>query len=139
MKFDFTIRLWQNKERHPALTDISSIVVSDITLISKPEKYGNACLHSGNAKRFGYSIKLSKKFNFGSGSHSSPTLSFKGDYIDINVFNFPRFPAFYQDKYEAKNIINGYSCNSLNNGFPIQLLYRKIEFLNIHTTPELIK
>lgn len=73
-------------------------------------------------------VKLSKPFNKVSGSNSSPTLSFKGDYIDIEVTNFPRYPCFNQDYWAAKNCLNGYGyTNYLNFGYPIWLMYRKIE------------
>lgn len=84
-------------------------------------------MHKGNQKRFGYSINVSKPFNNISGSHSSPILSFKGEYIDITINGFPRYPCYCQDKYHARNIINGHHNDSVNNGFPIWLLYRKVE------------
>ena len=94
-------------------------------------KFGGICEHGGNKKKFKYLYKLSKKLNDVSGSHSEPNLSFKGEYIDIEVSNFPRLPAFTQCKYEARNIMNGHTSYLLNQGFPIQLLCRKIEILNL--------
>lgn len=128
MKFNFTIRIHKDEYRHPTLTDLQNITISDITIISKPEKYGRICKHNGNKKKFGYDFTLSKSFSYAAGSHSSPILWFKGDYIDIIVKDFPRFPAFTQDKYSIQNALAG-TYNGLNNGFPHQLLYRKIEIL----------
>lgn len=132
MKYNFTIRIYKDLERNPYLSDLSSIVVRDIKILTKTMKFDGLCYHKSNQKKFGYSFTLSKPFNKVSGSHSSPCLSFKGDYIDIIVKDFPRFPAYYQDKYAANSFLSGYGyTNFPNDGFPIQLLYRKIEFLNI--------
>jgi len=128
--YNFTFRLHNPKERNCYLTDIDTIIISDITIISKMSKYSNICTHNNNKKKYKYDFTLSKEFLYGAGSHSSPILAFKGDYIDIDIINFPRYPAFCQDKYEARNIMNGYNPYS-NNGFPIQLNYRKIEILNL--------
>lgn len=131
MKHNFTIRIYQDEHRSPELSDISEITISGITLISKSGKFGNICFHNGNKKKFGYSIELSKQFNYCSGSHNYPNLSFKGKYIDIKVINFPRYPAFYQDKNAARNCLNGWGyTNYLNKGFPHQLLYRKIDIID---------
>ena len=132
MRYNFTIRIYKDKNRHPALTDLQNITISDITIISKPTKTNGICEHNSNKKKFGYIFKLSTIFNKISGSHSYPTLSFNKEYIDIMIENFPRYPAFYQDKYFARNCLNefGYT-NTLNNGFPHQLLYRTIQILNL--------
>lgn len=130
-RFNFTIRLYKDECRNPVLSDLQDITISNITIVSKPMKFGGICEHGGNKKKFKYSYKLSKKFNDISGSHSAPNLSFKGEYIDIEVSNFPIFPAFTQCKYEARNIMNGHTSYLLNQGFPIQLLRRKIEILNL--------
>lgn len=128
MRYNFTIRIYKDECRNPTLSDLNNITISDITIISKPYKAGGICEHSGNRKKFKYTILLSKSFNSVSGSHSYPNLSFKGEYIDITVKNFPRYPAFYQDKYAARDCLNGYGyTNYLNMGFPHQLLYRNIE------------
>lgn len=128
--FNFIIRLYKDEHRNPTLSDINNITISGITLISKDSKFNGICLYKGNQKKFKYSIKLSKPFNKVSGSHSSPNLSFKGEYIDIEVYNFPRYPAFYQDKYAAKSCLSGYGyTNYLNKGFPHQLLYRRIDII----------
>jgi hypothetical protein len=130
MKHNFTIRLYKDLHRSPALSDINNITISGISLISKESKFDGLCMHTGNQKKYKYSISISKPFNRVSGSHSSPTLSFKGDYIDIIIKNFPRYPAFYQDYYAAKNCLNGYNyTNYLNMGFPHQLLYRTVEII----------
>jgi len=133
MRYNFTIRIWQDELNNVVLSSIQDIVVSDITIISKQSKFGVPCMHNKNRQKFGYRISLSKSFNKVSGSNSHPTLSFKGEFIDVYIKDFPRFPSFCQDNNEARNIIGGWGCNSLNFGFPHQLLYRKIEFLNITT------
>lgn len=132
MKHNFIIRIYKNEINNPTLSDISNITISDITLISKDSKFGELCLHKGNQKKFNYSLEIKGKFNEVSGSHNYPTLSFKGNYIDIIVKNFPRYPAFYQDKVAVRSYFAGYGyTNYSNKGFPIQLNYRKIEFLTI--------
>lgn len=125
---NFTLRIYKDETRNPVLSDLQSITISGITLLSKPTKH-SICYHNGNKKKFGYSIELSKPFHKVSGSHNYPNLSFKGEYLDVIVKDFPRYPAFYQDKYEARNIMNGMGHNSMNHGFPIQLLHRRIEIL----------
>ena len=131
--YNFTIRLHQNKVVS-ILSCIQAIVLSDIALVSKPTKHGDVCLHLSNQRKYGYTIKISKPFNKVSGSLTSPSLTFKGEYIDIEVKNFPRFPVVVQDKYTARNNMNGHPCFDLNNGFPIQLLHRKIEILIANTS-----
>lgn len=34
MKYNFTIRIWKDLERNPYLSDLSSIVVSDIKILT---------------------------------------------------------------------------------------------------------
>jgi hypothetical protein len=132
MRYNFIVRIYKDKINSPILSSIQEIVVSDIPLISKTSKFGGLCFYNKVKKRFGYSISFSKKFNEVSGSHSLPTLTFKGDYIDITVNDFPRFPVFTQEISAVRSCLNGWGyTNYLNNGFPKQLLYRKIEFLNI--------
>lgn len=130
-RYNFTLRIYKDTTRNPILSDISDITISGITLLSKTSKFDGMCYHKGNVKKFKYKYKLSKPFNRVSGSHSSPNLSFKGKYIDIIVENFPRYPAFYQDRYAVKNCLAGYGyTNYLNKGFPHQLLYRNIEIIS---------
>ena len=132
MRYDFTIRIYKDEVNNPVLSGIQQLQVSGITLVSKQEKFGGVCLHLSNSKRMGYRLQLSKRFNPVSGSHSTPLLTFYGKFIDVKVENFPRFPVFYQDQYAARNAMKGYGyTNYLNDGFPHQLLYRKIEFRNI--------
>ena len=127
---NFTIRIYKDTFNNVVLSSLNSITVPNITLITKPSKFEEVCLHKGNQKKFGYLIELSKPFNKVSGSHSTPTLSFKGEYIDIKVKNFPRYPSFGQDYNSAKGCLNGYGyTNYLNKGFPHQLLYRTIKFI----------
>lgn len=128
---NFTIRIHKDTCNNIVLLSLNSITISNITLITKPSKFEDICLHKGNQKKFGYSIALSKPFNKISGSNSTPTLTFKGDYIDIKIKNFPRYPSFGQEDSAARNRLNGYDyTNYLNKGFPHQLLYRNIEIIN---------
>lgn len=128
--YDFTIRIYQDKVNNPVLSGLQNITISNITLISKPSKYGEICFHKGNQKKFGYSIKLSKKFLYGAGSHSTPLLAFKGSYIDIIIENFPRYPVFTQELSAVRGCLQGYGyTNYLNQGFPHQLLYRNIKII----------
>ena len=128
-KFNFTIRIHKPKVR-TSLADLQYITISNITLLSKPTKFGDICLHLNNKRLFKYHIRLSKTFNKISGSNTYPTLSFNGDYIDIIVSNFPRYPAFYQDTLAVRNMLQGYGyTNYMNEGFPTQLLYRNIEII----------
>lgn len=132
MKFNFRIRIYKDTVNSPVLSSISNLTISNITIISKPNKFGGICTHNGNQKKFGYNLKILGLFNKVSGSHSSPSLTFKGNYIEIEILNFPRFPAYCQEVSAARNCLNGYSyTNYLNKGFPHQLLYRKIEILFI--------
>lgn len=124
---NFTLRIY-NQERTHTLGDFNSVTISGITLVSKPNKH-DICFHKSNQKKFGYSIELSKPFLKWAGSHNYPILAFKGEYIDIHVKGFPRYPAFYQNEIDARNVMNGYGHNCMNGGFPLALLYRKIEIL----------
>lgn len=130
MRTSFILRIYRDTMSNPVLSYFNEITISGITIISKPNKFDEPIMHKGNQNKFGYSIELSKKFNKVSGSHTSFNLSFKGAYIDIIVKNFPRYPAFGQCKYAARNCLNGFGyTNSMNNGFPTHLRYRKFEFL----------
>lgn len=132
MKFNFTIRLYQDNDRH-CLGDISDITISNITILSKQSKFGGVCEHNGNKKKFGYSFKLSKPFSKIGGSHNYPVLCFNGEYIDIEVKDFPRYPAFCQEYSAAHSILNGYGYhNYMNKGFPDYLLHRKIEIIKLN-------
>ena len=130
MKYNFTIRIYQDKSRHPALTDLDNITISNITILYKQSKFGEICTHKNNQKKFKYTFELSKPFLKVAGSNSYPILAFRGEYLDIKVQNFPRYPAFYQDYHAARNCLNGYGyINELNKGFPHQLLYRNIDII----------
>ncbi len=124
---DFTLRLYKDTVGMPGLSSLRSITISDITLVSKPCKFGDVCMHKGNQRKHKYTIELSKKFSKVAGSHSSPILHFNGEYIDIIVKNFPRYPAFYQCKHEARNILTGWASLGIHDGFPIQLQHRKLQ------------
>jgi len=131
MKHNFTLRIYKDIDRHPILTDLNDITIAGITLVSKPHKFDGVCMHKSNQKKFKYSITLSKQFHKISGSHSSPTLSFVGEYIDLIIKNFPRYPAFYQNNQAVKSCLDGWGYTDyLNKGFPHQLLYRNIQLIN---------
>lgn len=125
---DFTIRIHQGEQT--SLSDLRNITISNIALITKRHKYDMPHIIRSNRDKFGYSAKVKGKFYKGGGSHSYPRICFKGDYIDIEVKDFPRYPAYGQDKYEARNIMNGYN-SILNDGFPMWQNYRKVEIINI--------
>lgn len=125
---DFLIRL--HKGDTTSLADIRDITISGITILRKDSKYQTPFILEGNAKKFGYSVKVRGKFLKGGGSHSYPCISFKGEYIELEVKNFPRFPAFYQDKYAARSCMQGWGyTNYMNKGFPIWENYRKLEII----------
>lgn len=129
---DFILRIY-NSSRNSTLEDIDEITISNITLLSKQSKLGGVCMHKNNQKKFGYSIELSKKFAKIAGSNSYPILAFKGEFIDIIVKNFPRYPSFGQSKFAARSCLNGYGyVNYFNKGFPNYLKYRTLKFLNIN-------
>jgi hypothetical protein len=133
MKHNFIIRIHKSSTTS-SLGFIQSITLSNITIISKPNKFNGLCLHQGNQKKYGYSIEIVGKFNAVSGSNSSPTISFKGDYIDIIFRNFPRYPAFYQDNTAARNYMEGWKyTNYVNDGFTSYLLCRNIEIRRLLT------
>ena len=62
-RYNFTIRIYKDECRNPVLSDLNNITISDITIISKPQKFDGICEHNGNKKKFKYSFKLNKKFN----------------------------------------------------------------------------
>lgn len=129
MKYNFKLRIYKPEKRYPVLTDISEITLSNITLLSKGNKYEGLCWYNGNKKKFGYSIELSKPLNKIGGSHRHPAISWEGDYIEIIIKDFPRYPCFSQDKYIGRNAMNGNTINAINNGYPIWLEYRKVEII----------
>lgn len=119
MKTNFILRIYNAPEEW--FKEIQDITISNITLISKDGKCGQ-CMHKGNQKKFGYKIEMPKNFNKWGGSHRYPSLTFKGEYIDIIVKDFPRYPSFGQYKYS----VPGYSGKP----FPEWLEKNKVEFLN---------
>lgn len=130
MRNNFTLRIYKDETRNPVLSGLTEITISGITLISKPQKFNGVCIYKGNQRKFGYTIKTSKQFERVAGSHSLPILSFRGEYIDIIVTDFPRYPSFSQSKSAAQGCLDGYKyTNHINKGFPKQLLYRNIEFI----------
>lgn len=115
-----------NCKRTSCLEDINEITISGITILSKREKFGGVCLHKGNQRKFGYKINIKGKIYPVAGSHSYPIIAFKGKFLDIELENFPRYPSFGQDKYAARNVLNGYSAVE---SFPTWTEYREFEFL----------
>ena len=131
---DFTIRLYQGEKT--CLSDLKEITISGITLIKKNFKHQRPFIVEGNLKKFGYELKVKGRFLDCGGSHQYPCISFKKEYIDIEVKNFPRYPAFLQDTSAAKSCLNGYGyINYINDGFPNWLKYRKIEILPLNPQP----
>jgi hypothetical protein len=128
MRIDFKLRIYNAPEQW--FKEIRDITISGITLISKDGKFG-ICMHKGNQKKFKYTIELSKKFNKAGGSHNYPDLTFKGEYIDVIVKDFPRYPCFTQCKYHARNVLNGYGHNGINDGYPYWLEKNKVEFIKL--------
>ncbi len=129
MKNNFIVRIHEDNSA-TSLGTIQDLTISGITLVSKQTKFGEACLHKGNQKKFGYNITTSKKFSKTGGSNNYPKLAFIGKHIDIHVENFPRYPVFGQDHAAAKASLDGWGyTNHLNKGFPIYLLYRNVEIL----------
>ena len=129
--FDFTIRIHQSKTLS-CLDNISEIIISNITLIRKDTKYQIPYVVEGNIKKFNYEIDHKPKFYKQGGSHSTPCITFKGNYIDIHVSNFPRYPAYYQDWYAVKSCLSEYGyTNYLNKGFPYEEVQKRIEILNL--------
>lgn len=125
---DFTIRLYQGE--NTCLSDLTELTISGITILKKNFKHQKPFLVEGNIKKFGYTAKVKGKLLSNGGSHQYPCISFNRDYIDIEIKNFPRYPAFTQDIYAVKSCLQGYGyTNWLNNGFPKWLMYRKIEFI----------
>tara|TARA_B110000285_G_C15052870_1_gene577964 strand:- start:830 stop:1255 length:426 start_codon:yes stop_codon:yes gene_type:complete len=129
MRTSFTVRLY-NYTRDTCTEDIDDITISGITIVSKPEKFGGVCLHLGNQKKFKYQMNILGRFSKVAGSHSYPILFFnpKVPYIDIELINFPRYPSYPQCKYHARNVMNGFGHNGINNGFP-KVEQRKVDFI----------
>ena len=128
MKVNFILRVYNAPFEW--FKELNVITISGITILSKDGKYGE-CHYKGNQKKFGYTVEMPKKFLKGGGSHSYPELTFKWEFIDIIIKNFPRYPVFGQCKYHARNVLNGSTGNDSNNGFPDWLLKNKVEFLNV--------
>lgn len=135
-RYDFTVRIHKPKGTS-ILNSIKVLTLSGIHIISKKKKFGGLCYYKENQIRFMYNIDVKGKFAEVSGSHSSPTLTFKGKYIDIELKNFPRYPAFYQTYVAARDNLNGYGyTNHINKGFETYLMGREIEILNLRTSEE---
>lgn len=128
MSYNFTIRIHKYL-RTICIYDINTIEVSNIKIYGKYSKYDGFCEFKSNKKKFGYSYTINGAFSKVAGSHSSPILWHNKEYLDIEVKNFPRFPVITQDKYIARNLLNGNFQTT--NGFPHWVGNRKIEFINI--------
>lgn len=122
---DFIIRIYQPSQS-TSLAYFDELTISNITILRKYHKYDLPKLIDYNLKKFNFDVKIIGKFLKQGGSHNYPTITFKNNYIELLIKNFPRYPVFTQDYYVAKNIINGYSGNSISNGYPIYLDYRKV-------------
>ena len=129
-KFNFIIRIHQPTV-NSSNADMRSVTISNITLIRKDDKYRKPSIVKSNQKKFGYDIDIKGAFLKYGGSVRYPTITFKRKYIDIEVRNFPRYPAFTQDKYDARNIMNGYGYNVFNNGYPTYLTCREVQIIMI--------
>lgn len=131
--YDFIIRIHQAK-RINTLGDIDSIVISNIPILIKRHKYDDDLVAKNAVKRHKHSVLYPKNKVYKSGgSYRYPIICFKGEYLDISVKNFPRYPVFTQDKYCARNAINGY-IDSIFDGFPRYLKHRKVEIIQIVKT-----
>lgn len=117
---NFTLRLFKGTYSNEYY---STLTLSDIHIIGKDGKFEPARIFKGNQKKFKYVINIKGQFSKVAGSNSYPLLWWKGEYIDIEIKNFPRFPVIAQDWHVARNIMreDRYDGNYLpfhwNNGF----------------------
>jgi hypothetical protein len=134
MKHNFTIRIYKSTA-NTTLAGIQCLILSGLPIISKQNKFGGVCLHHTYQKKFGYTVELkhSKRVTDAGGSHSYPVIGFKGEYLDIIVKNFPRYPAIYAD-YHACRYVNDpkyFYGAMLDQQFPAWTQYRKFEIIPI--------
>ena len=102
VKYNFVLRVYKDSYQ-PIWYDFNRIIISDIVLITKPGKFISANFHNQNQKKFGYRLNPQAKFKKVAGSNSAPILSFTGEYIDIIIKDFPRWPCLAQDFHNARN------------------------------------
>lgn len=109
--YDFDIII-NKPESLSCLYDFNSIVISNILLLYKPSKDIKPFVPKKTLKRTkGLSIEVGKNIAKWGGSHRYPRITFKGNQLVIKVKNFPRYPCFAQDKYDARNNIRGGHIN----------------------------
>lgn len=116
-RYNFTLRL-HNRESLGSHEDIRRLTVSNVTLITKPDKFSEICTHKGNQRKLKYSMDIKGKFSRVAGSNRYPELHFKGDYIDIEIKNFPYEPileGYEYRKVEIVNIVKHEENNSITN------------------------
>lgn len=131
-RFNFTLRMYQGEAT--SLSTVSHIEISDICVLAKDDKFEKPRTYKAQLKKHKFSVEVKGTLFKGGGSHSSPCITFKQDYIDIVVCNFPRYPAFYQCKYIAQNRTDPKWFNpkeTLHDGFPTWEKFRKLEILNL--------
>lgn len=95
-KYNFKLRIHQSSS-NSCLYSLRNITISNITIIDKYGKF-QAPVITKNAQKFGYSVNIKGKFAKVGGSNTYPCITFKPKYIEIEIKNFPRFPAFAQDR-----------------------------------------
>lgn len=137
-KFDFKFRLYRDDMNAWLLSQIQVIFISGLPIVSKQTKMGGLCFHEKSQKKFGYSVKVRGRYFNTAGSHSYPIISFKGEYIDFIVKDFPRYPAFYADSHAARNLLGGYRTDMFGISgqglYPTWMQYRKFEIIPIRPT-----
>ena len=125
---DFILRIYQSTQA-TCLASIGSISISNINLIIKDSKFDIPRFNKTSIRKYKFDISINGKFHKIGGSHSTPCITFKGNYIDIIVKNFPRYPAFAQDIHYARNWMNGYTTKYVGNGYPIWTEFRKYQII----------
>lgn len=132
---DFILRIYKRIET-TTLADIQHIALSGLPIISKQTKFDGVCLHKSFQKKYGYSVEVKNpnKICKVAGSHTYPVIGFKGEYLDVVVKNFPRYPAIYADYHICRNIMNSNDAKHymLNMQFPTWMKYRQFEILPLN-------
>lgn len=126
--YNFTIRV--HKGEVTCLADMTDVTISNITLLNKYSKFDTPKLNKKNEEKFGYEAKVKGSLLKVGGSVSYPRITFNGEYFEIVVKGFPRFPVFTQEYSAARNALNGWGYTGINMGYPNYLLYRKIEIIH---------
>ena len=105
--YNFTIII-KKPEDLSCLYDIDSVFISNILLLCKPSKDIKPFVPKKTLSRTkDLKVTVSKNLAKFGGSHRYPRITFKGKHLVIKVENFPRYPCFCQDKYDARNNIKG--------------------------------